>query len=1101
MGEHVYKLQPDRTLFVGGVGGPGAVGVIYEASATGFKAAGNFRDNADYCFICLDDVDDGLGHPRYLYYLPDYSLEALVLEYDVRLSNCQPIDSPLYEWLYWNSLVVDAKDGSRRTVPLFKNARAVSGAFSPATATVTINSTGAVKWKKLILWYQNLPIIFTATQGGETASQIAEALADQVNAVDWRLMGCPFGLLAHATGAQITLTAARYGTVTVTGRDVALSDASWFTGLAAGDQIRLGGTLGQVVDVIDHSHLTVDFEAGDGTHLYVAPRGGNDGNLLTVYTTSTDLSMSATPVAEFAGGSSDVTWHVKIDFDVEGITEARQVFLSLCAKRPNRTAYQQQEWSAEFSNWQVTDRLGKRELKCPGPGSVWIEDFDRWCTYSGFWQQDYPDFGGMSQGSARWTGIAGAAVTIETHCQHQHDIYVGTWVGATAGILEATLDGAAPVQVDLYQAWPWTANVSRLLWKDVPAGQHTVRIANTGQRNPASGGYALYFDYLHCVAPAEFPTGQIQPGNLTYAATDYDTPHTVSITPQRFLWMTERLGFKGDLDHYLGINYWHQRKRVGGCFPTWRCRLSPIGAWTPGEIITMEFGGGATPVIISRTIQQGDTTAVVNAQFVYTINASLTAVWAEYVGGWIVVRPLSPGWNFEATVEVTGTHILAETEGSLKFINTPMEIELAECDPGRPDPSRPGIIRVTTTGPHPYHDDDVVTVSGNALIATGQQANADNFWVLTGCTETMFKLVGSVAPAYAYEAGGQVELHIDGKWEIDDTVQPVLNAATRAWHADLFKELVALGRTCCPSFSMEFTNSPDNPDAGRVWISRYYDGRRVKTGWSSHHCCFTDAVRIYQGKAMQEMAALMVDAGLEPWIQFGEHLWWPQGNYAETAYEREDGKYFSPAGGMAFYDEETRAKALIALGRELARFKYPTDDPAAHQEDADFLRAILDNHAKQIIAYVRGVAKTAGSKFEVLWQLDTHQDPAVIPGSHGGPLNMHINCPESFKAKTPAGIFDRFKMEALNYGAYAHNLDAVRRAIRWAYTEPGWSWDRADVAYLIPNWNAGCPYWKELLLAIDEGLPLIGFWAFDHFCNSTWPLPMPERAPGQALLF
>ncbi|MDQ2925962.1 MAG: hypothetical protein M3R43_10460 [Acidobacteriota bacterium] len=42
----------------------------------------------------------------------------------------------------------------------------------------------------------------------------------------------------------------------------------------------------------------------------------------------------------------------------------------------------------------------------------------------------------------------------------------------------------------------------------------------------------------------------------------------------------------------------------------------------------------------------------------------------------------------------------------------------------------------------------------------------------------------------------------------------------------------------------------------------------------STHCTFNRTVRTYQQKAFKEMAGMMSAAGLTPYLQFGEFLWW-----------------------------------------------------------------------------------------------------------------------------------------------------------------------------------------------------------------------------------
>ena len=98
---------------------------------------------------------------------------------------------------------------------------------------------------------------------------------------------------------------------------------------------------------------------------------------------------------------------------------------------------------------------------------------------------------------------------------------------------------------------------------------------------------------------------------------------------------------------------------------------------------------------------------------------------------------------------------------------------------------------------------------------------------------------------------------------------------------------------------------------------------------------------------MKEAAALPI------WLQFGEILWWFQAN----------------ASGMAFYDADTAAAAQTALGRALATFLTPNDDPSVNgYAGANFLRARLKAYVDAIRTFV--LATNPAAPFELLWPMD-----------------------------------------------------------------------------------------------------------------------------------
>ena len=92
-------------------------------------------------------------------------------------------------------------------------------------------------------------------------------------------------------------------------------------------------------------------------------------------------------------------------------------------------------------------------------------------------------------------------------------------------------------------------------------------------------------------------------------------------------------------------------------------------------------------------------------------------------------------------------------------------------------------------------------------------------------------------------------------------------------------------------------------------------GDAVFIDLQTSQCAFNPStVTPYLSAVYVQTAGIMAAAGLTPWLQFGEILHW----------------FFSggsPA-SMAFYDANQTAAAQAALGRALATFSQPTDDPS-----------------------------------------------------------------------------------------------------------------------------------------------------------------------------
>ena len=195
---------------------------------------------------------------------------------------------------------------------------------------------------------------------------------------------------------------------------------------------------------------------------------------------------------------------------------------------------------------------------------------------------------------------------------------------------------------------------------------------------------------------------------------------------------------------------------------------------------------------------------------------------------------------------------------------------------------------------------------------------------------------------------------------------------------------------------------------------------------------------------------------------------------------------------MAYYDAVTSAAVQSALGRPLYKFTCQDDDPAVNNgADASFLAARLKAHVDAIRAAV--LAQYPNAKFEILYPNDVNNPVCLlgagVPYPQGGRLNAAVNLPPEWKLQQTSGL-DRFKVEALSWGATYLHLDLATEAILFAFTNP-MSWDIGSVAYLIPWFNGTCPWPREFKLASTRGLGLINFWAYHHLAMMSWPLPFP----------
>lgn len=309
-----------------------------------------------------------------------------------------------------------------------------------------------------------------------------------------------------------------------------------------------------------------------------------------------------------------------------------------------------------------------------------------------------------------------------------------------------------------------------------------------------------------------------------------------------------------------------------------------------------------------------------------------------------------------------------------------------------------------------------------------------------------------------------------GKWFVDPLQSPALNRGARDWLADLCAVCAAASVDLTLAYSMEILNPPDNPPTD-VWAARYPDNTPVQTatGFGTNfttHCSFVSKVLAFQTALFLDTAAIMDAAGLPVQIQCGEWLWW----------------YFANVSGMAFYDAETAANALVVLGAPLHTFLAPNDDPSLHSTDVSFLQAALDNHIRSIRTAVVAIYPTA--KIELLLPLDVTAAAPYGPFSVGGRLNHAVSIPATFHS-AGAAPFDMLKVEALDHQVSSRDQNRARVASQFAFTAP-FSW--ATARYIVGVYNGGAP-WATAIQESDSRINCFVPYAMDHVCLFSWEFP------------
>jgi len=355
------------------------------------------------------------------------------------------------------------------------------------------------------------------------------------------------------------------------------------------------------------------------------------------------------------------------------------------------------------------------------------------------------------------------------------------------------------------------------------------------------------------------------------------------------------------------------------------------------------------------------------------------------------------------------------------------------------------------------------TASGGVLTITARSQGAA--WDLALSTQVNSS-TGSATITPAQPAPG-----VAPEWVIDDTNATPINRAVSGWHADFYSQCAAASLVVVTSCSMELVNPPSSG-----YCALFPNGNPVSTatGFASLNSnqCAVGASKMlaWQKTVYRQIAQMQSAAGLTPYVQYGEFLWW----------------YFAdPAGsGMAYYDPETVASAQTALGRPLQIFMTPNDDPTVNNSaDAIFLRDRLRDYVAALAADIRSAYPNV--KCEVLWPYDVNYPTPV--GGAGGQLNRFVNLPLEWQQQPSSGL-DSMKVEALSFAVGLRDLDLANQAIQLF---PGFGWPLSALRYLVPVFGSADPWERELALVWAAGLPYANLWALDHVC--LFNLDVPER--------
>ena len=301
-------------------------------------------------------------------------------------------------------------------------------------------------------------------------------------------------------------------------------------------------------------------------------------------------------------------------------------------------------------------------------------------------------------------------------------------------------------------------------------------------------------------------------------------------------------------------------------------------------------------------------------------------------------------------------------------------------------------------------------------------------------------------------------------WRTDLATTPPINRAARDWSVAFLVALRGYGIESTVAFSMELKNGDDSVATGIA--QRYPDGNPVWLTTPALQTNFGPVSIGFWQRVHATMAGLMVQAGVAPYLQFGEVQWWYFPGPTATVVTES---------GMPFYDGYTTGTFQATYGRPMAMIANQYADIGQLTQECGFLSRLIGEFTKSIRDFVR--ASFPAAKFEVLYPPDVN-DTA---------LNRSVNFPVN--DWTPANL-SCLKTENFSYTA-ERNLDLARLSIQLP-AEFGFA--PSQSAHLVGISDYTTPWQQEQQLASGTMVESAVLFALDQFCLIGYSLPLPRSS-------
>ncbi|HEX4772719.1 MAG TPA: hypothetical protein VH351_17935 [Bryobacteraceae bacterium] len=502
-------------------------------------------------------------------------------------------------------------------------------------------------------------------------------------------------------------------------------------------------------------------------------------------------------------------------------------------------------------------------------------------------------------------------------------------------------------------------------------------------------GADLFVDFLEIAYPSANLPDVSAQTGLSLA-TDWDTYHSQALPAERTAWLINKLGFSGRVNHYAGALWFYELVRPGTQYASLTLTFS-AESYTGSPTVVLAIAAASPP---------GQQAAAATLISHLALPDDTVATVAEALAALINLGTNSV-WATADGAQLTVTARAMGTYGN------GISVQL--------DPSSSGF---SVTAP--------TTTLGGGIDGAPYSLDTSN------------PLNATLIAAADY-------------WRTDLMATPRLNRAARDWHQAFFTALKGYGMDCVASFSMELGNGDPSPAAGI--LQQYPDSTPVVLNTPSVQTNFSPASLNYWKQVYLDMAQLQANAGMTPYLQFGEVQWW----------------YFPNQAGMPFYDSYTQQQFQASYGTPIKIITSNTEDPTKYPNECIFLPQLIGTYT----ASIRSAVQTSfpGSRYEVLYPTDTNDTP----------LNQIINYPAN---DWTASNLMCLKTESFTF-TNNYNLDQSLYSIGVSAAKGFASNSRSHLVGIADAWS---PWMKEIDLAQAQGLESVVLFALDQFCLIGYPV-------------